>query len=99
MQNSLENIVFIINFHQQEQQTTQDLTTCNAAKAHDEERNAGFPVTILEGEENISKFKCNTLAKLGKRSADGFDAVPDARGNANDQAQQGIQEPVKLRQS
>ena len=80
--------------HQQEHQTSEDLTTCNATKTHDEERCTRLPITILKGQNDISEFIADALNNRNACGKQFLDTVPDAAGNANNEAKQRIQEPV-----
>ena len=87
------------HLHQEEQQATKHLAAGDGAKAHHKIGNTGLPVTFLEGNKDIDKFNGHLAEELADRVSEILKAIPDATGNAYDQAHQGIQEPMTLRQS
>ena len=96
---SVKNVAEENDFKEQKQQAPKDLAPGQVAEAQNEERNLGFPVAFLEGLTDVHEL-CHDLLEEGDTAlAELFQRVPEIRGNGEEEAKDGILDPLPLAES
>ena len=78
-------------FKEQEEETAQDLSSGNIAKAHEDIGDLGLPVTVDEGGDKVFQFAADPQEQILEEAADGNPDIGKPAGNRREEAFQVVQ--------